>query len=101
MGRETYKFVSGEQTDDKVVVLMDREVRAVPLAVRVIPNVDPELGAQLQVKPHIRSLGILTCTIDDVGYTAIDEATKKADVEVVYAKSFLRGFGACFRPVIG
>ncbi|OXM13820.1 ethanolamine utilization microcompartment protein EutL [Paenibacillus herberti] len=80
---------------------MDREVRAVPLTVRVIPNVDPELGAQLQVKPHIRSLGILTCTIDDVGYTAIDEATKKADVEVVYAKSFYGGSAHASGPLSG
>lgn len=80
---------------------MDREIRAVPLAVRVIPNVDALLAAELQVKPHIRSIGILTSTIDDVGYTALDEATKRADVEVVYAKSFYAGSAHASGPLSG
>jgi ethanolamine utilization protein EutL len=37
------------------------------------------------------SLGLLTVDSDDVGYTALDEATKKAKVDVVYAKSFYGG----------
>jgi ethanolamine utilization protein EutL len=81
--------------------MKEREVRAIPLAVRVIPNVDSHLAAQLNVKPHIRSLGILTSTIDDVGYTALDEATKRADVEVVYAKSFYAGSAHASGPLSG
>lgn len=81
--------------------MMDREVRATPLAVRIIPNVDALMAAQLQVKPHIRSLGILTSTIDDVGYTALDEATKRAGVEVVYAKSFYAGSAHASGPLSG
>lgn len=34
---------------------------------------------------------MVTADSDDVTYTALDEATKKADVEVVYAKSFYGG----------
>ena len=37
------------------------------------------------------SLGLFTSDCDDVSYTALDEATKKADVKVVYAKSFYGG----------
>ncbi|WP_036747042.1 ethanolamine utilization microcompartment protein EutL [Paenibacillus sp. UNC451MF] len=76
-------------------------IRAVPLAVRIIPNVDRGLASKLELKPHIRSIGLLTSSIDDVGYTAIDEATKKAAVEVVYAKSFYAGSGHASGPLSG
>ena len=76
-------------------------VRAVPLAVQVIPNVSRDLAAKLELPPHIRSLGLLTATIDDVGYTAVDEATKKAKVEVVYAKSFYAGLADASGPLSG
>ncbi|MEH7333097.1 ethanolamine utilization microcompartment protein EutL [Neobacillus drentensis] len=71
------------------------------LAVRIIPNVDPALAAQFQLKPHQRSLAIFTSTIDDVGYTALDEATKRADVDVVYAKSFYAGSSHASGPLSG
>jgi ethanolamine utilization protein EutL len=76
-------------------------IRAVPLAVRVIPNVDPGLALQLDLKPGIRSLGLITSSIDDVGYTAIDEATKNAAVEVFYAKSFYAGSSHASGPLSG
>ena len=44
---------------------------------------------------------MITTNIDDVGYTAIDEATKKADVEVVYAKSFYAGAAHASGPLSG
>ncbi|MBW5444474.1 ethanolamine utilization microcompartment protein EutL [Cohnella sp. CFH 77786] len=76
-------------------------IRAVPLAVRVIPNVDAALARELELGPGIRSLGLLTSSIDDVGYTAVDEATKKAAVEVVYAKSFYAGSAHASGPLSG
>jgi len=66
-------------------------IKATVLSVKIIPNVDPDMAAQLNLKPHQRSLGLLTTDIDDVSYTALDEATKKADVEVVYARSMYAG----------
>ncbi|MDR6884279.1 ethanolamine utilization protein EutL [Bacillus sp. 3255] len=78
-----------------------KPIRAVPLAVRIIPNADAGLAQQLSLRPGIRSLGLLTSTIDDVGYTAIDEATKKAAVEVVYARSFYAGAGHASGPLSG
>lgn len=71
------------------------------LAVRVIPNVDQELAKQFQLKPYHRSLAIFTSTVDDVGYTALDEATKRADVEVVYARSFYAGAAHASGPLSG
>jgi ethanolamine utilization protein EutL len=76
-------------------------IKAEILSVRIIPNVDLALAQSFKLKPHHRSLGILTCTIDDVGYTAIDEATKRADVEVVYAKSFYAGASHASGPLSG
>ena len=35
--------------------------------------------------------GLITSDCDDVTYTALDEATKKADCRVAYAKSFYAG----------
>lgn len=61
------------------------------LAVRIISNVSPDLAAKLELGPRHKSIGIITCDIDDVTYTGLDEATKDADVEVVYAKSMYAG----------
>lgn len=81
--------------------MRQQPIRAVPLAVRLIANVDKGLASKLELKPHIRSIGLFTSTIDDVGYTAVDEATKKAAVEVVYARSFYAGSGHASGPLSG
>jgi ethanolamine utilization protein EutL len=78
-----------------------KPIKAEVLAVRIIPNADLALSQPFQLKSHQRSLAILTCTIDDVGYTAIDEATKRADIEVVYAKSFYAGASHASGPLSG
>ena len=61
------------------------------LSMKVIPNVDPALAKELSLKPEHRSLGIVTSDCDDVTYVALDEATKAADVTVVYGKSMYAG----------
>jgi ethanolamine utilization protein EutL len=61
------------------------------LATRLIPNVSPDLAKQLELRPDQKSLALISADIDDVTYTALDEATKKADCEVVYAKSMYAG----------
>src|SRR5699024_7563566 len=61
------------------------------LAVRIIPNVDEGLAKHLNLKSNKKSLGIITSDSDDVTYVALDEATKKSSVDVVYAKSFYGG----------
>lgn len=61
------------------------------LAVRLIPRVDAGLREQMKLDPGVRSLGLITCDSDDVGYTALDEATKKASVRVCYAQSMYAG----------
>jgi len=71
------------------------------LAIRVIPNVDPALGKAFNLEPHHRSLAIFTSTVDDIGYTALDEATKRADIDVVYARSFYAGAAHASGPLSG
>lgn len=66
-------------------------LRTSVLSVKLIPNVNPDMAKALNLEAGHRSVGILTTDCDDVGYTAIDEATKKADVKVAYAKSFYGG----------
>ena len=71
------------------------------LAVRIIPNADPMLLKNLDVRPGDKSLGIFTTDCDDVSYTAVDEATKKADVHVAYAKSMDAGSGNASTALAG
>ena len=66
-------------------------IKADVLATKIIPNVSPDLAKELNLTPDQRSLALITANSDDVTYTALDEATKKADVKVVYAKSFYGG----------
>ncbi|MDR2753878.1 MAG: ethanolamine utilization microcompartment protein EutL [Oscillospiraceae bacterium] len=63
------------------------------LAMRVLPNADAALRAQLGCEAGERSLGVFTADCDDVSYAALDEATKKAEVRVVYARSMYAGSG--------
>ncbi|PLS17307.1 microcompartment protein EutL [Bacillus sp. M6-12] len=76
-------------------------IHAEVLAIRIIPNVDSALAAQFNLQPHQRSLAIFTSNIDDVGYTALDEATKRSDVDVVYARSFYAGAAHASGPLSG
>ncbi len=61
------------------------------LSVQLIPQVDRNFAEHLKLTPEQRSIGLLSVDNDDATYVAIDEATKMADVEVVYARSFYAG----------
>ena len=71
------------------------------LAARLIPNVHPDFAEKLGLRPDQRSLALITCDIDDALYVALDEATKKAAVEVVYAHSFYAGSAHASGPLSG
>jgi ethanolamine utilization protein EutL len=71
------------------------------LATRLIPNVDKAFAAKLGLREDQRSLALVTCDIDDSLYVALDEATKMADVEVVYAHSFYAGSAHASGPLSG
>lgn len=67
------------------------QIQSNVLSTRLIPNVDEELAKSLNLSSDIKSLGLITADCDDVTYVALDEATKAADVEVVYGKSMYAG----------
>jgi len=71
------------------------------LAARIIPNVHPSFASELGLRPDQKSLALITCDIDDCLYVSLDEATKKAEVEVVYAHSFYAGSGNASGPLSG
>ena len=71
--------------------MINEAIRPTVLSVKIISNVSPELAKQLELGPEHKSLGLITADMDDVTYTALDEATKAAEVEVVYAKSMYAG----------
>lgn len=71
--------------------MIQKPIQTRVLGVRILPNADDMLLVQLDIREGDRSLGIFTTDCDDVSYTALDEATKKADVHVAYAKSMYAG----------
>ncbi|WP_232699519.1 ethanolamine utilization microcompartment protein EutL [Brevibacillus daliensis] len=71
--------------------MRDEKIHATVLGMKLISNVSPDLVEKLELKPEHKSLGIITADIDDITYTALDEATKASDVDVVYARSMYAG----------
>ena len=71
--------------------MRDDRLKASVLAARIIANVDGDMAKELNLPEGHRSIGIITSDCDDVTYTALDDATKKADIKVAYAKSFYGG----------
>lgn len=67
------------------------QIQSNVLSTRLIPNVDEELAKSLNLSSDVKSLGLITADCDDVTYVALDEATKAADVKVVYGKSMYAG----------
>ena len=62
------------------------------LSVRRLPRADPALIAAYGGDPaRHTSLGLVTCDQDDALYVALDEATKHAEVDVIFARSFYAG----------
>lgn len=71
------------------------------LAVRYLAGADPALAKSLGASQGYPSLGMLTTDCDDATYIALDAATKAADVEVVYARSFYAGAANASTPNAG
>ena len=71
--------------------MRDDAMKTTVLSLQMIPNADPVLLQNLKLPRGMRSLGIITTDCDDVSYAALDEATKKANVTVAYARSMYAG----------
>ena len=71
------------------------------LAVRFLANATPALCAALGAPKGYPSLAMLTTDCDDATYIALDAATKAAEVEVAYGRSFYAGAANASTPNTG
>jgi len=71
------------------------------LAVRYLANASPALCEALGAPKGYPALGMLTTDCDDATYIALDAATKAADVEVAYGRSFYAGAANAATPYAG
>jgi ethanolamine utilization protein EutL len=72
------------------------------LSVRRIPGADEAVLRTYGADPaRHAALGLVTCDQDDPTYVALDEATKHAPVDVVYARSFYAGSRHASGPLSG
>ena len=71
------------------------------LALRYLANASPVLCRALGAPEGYPSLGMLTTDCDDATYIALDAATKAAEVEVVYGRSFYAGAANASTPNAG
>ena len=71
------------------------------LAVRYLAHASPALCRALGAPEGYPSLGLLTTDCDDATYIALDAATKAAEVEVAYSRSFYAGAANASTPYAG
>ena len=71
------------------------------LATRKIANVSEAMAKELGMPAGYRSLAMITTDCDDATYIALDAATKAADVQVVYGRSFYAGAANATTPNAG
>ena len=71
--------------------MINEPLRATVLGSKMISNLSQEMCNRLELPEGHRCIGIITADSDDVTYTALDEATKASEVEVVYARSMYAG----------
>ena len=71
------------------------------LAVRYLAGASPALARALGAPEGYPSLGLITTDSDDATYIALDEATKAADVKVIYGRSFYAGAANASTPHAG
>ena len=71
------------------------------LAVRYLANASSALCAALGAPKGYPSLAMVTTDCDDATYIALDAATKAADVQVAYGRSFYAGAANASTPNAG
>ncbi len=71
------------------------------LAMQYLANASPSLCRALGAPEGYPALGLLTTDCDDATYIALDAATKAAEVEVAYGRSFYAGAANASTPHAG
>lgn len=81
--------------------MLGEKIKANVVCQKIIPNVSDDLAKELKLKPNQKSIGLITGSIDDVTFIALDEATKAADVEVVYGECVFSAFVGDYTNLAG
>lgn len=71
------------------------------LAVRYLANASEALAREFGAPQGYRSFAMLTTDCDDATYIALDAATKAAEVQVIYGRSFYAGAANASTPNAG
>ena len=71
---------------------MDRvKLKVNLLSSKIIANVSPEFARIYDLPEGHQSVGFFSTDNDDVGYLAVDDASKKANIKVIHAQTFYGG----------
>lgn len=76
-------------------------IKVTVLSTQYIPNAAQSLCYSLNIPKNHHCLALLTTDSDDATFIALDEATKAAEVEVGYARSFYAGAANASTPNAG
>lgn len=71
--------------------MIGQRIPVTVLSVQMIPNASPGLCKAYGFPQAVRSIGLISTDCDDATYIALDEATKSANVAVVYGRSLYAG----------
>ncbi len=80
---------------------IQRTLKPEILAVRLIPNVHPDMAEAMKLEPGEKSVALFTSSIDDPLYIGGDEATKKAECRVASCVSHFAGGAYPSGPLAG
>lgn len=61
------------------------------LSQKIIANVSPEFAKAYNLPEGHQSMAFFSTDNDDVGYLAVDDASKKANIKVIHAETFYGG----------
>lgn len=61
------------------------------LSQKIIANITPEFAKAYKIPEGHQSVAFFSTDNDDVGYLAVDDASKKANIKVIHAETFYGG----------
>ena len=61
------------------------------LSQKVIANVTPEFARVYNIPEGHTSVGFFSADNDDIGYLAVDDASKKANIKLIHAETYYGG----------
>lgn len=70
--------------------IKDMKVRM--MSCRIIPLVNGDFAKAWKIPEDHHSVGFFATDNDDVGYLAVDDATKKANIQVIHAETYYGGY---------